>query len=267
MTSALLLLLVQGDDAARILAEMKEGIGARAVVERIDALFYVGSDGDRAGLERCKRTIATMRRGLARDFIRAEPKEPLKVYLFCGARSYERYCREVLKEEPTTPFGFYRSADRALVMNIETGTGTLAHELVHPLAAADFPGIPSWFNEGFASLYEQSTTREDGAIWGLVNWRLPNLQKGLEKVDLAALMKTTSAEFYGRDSGLNYAAARYLCLYLQERGLLPRFYREFRDGFERDRTGITQLEKVAGRRLAELQPDWKAWVGTLKFRE
>jgi len=263
--SLLLLAVLAQEDA--ILAEMRKGIGADAVVERVDALIFVGTDGDRPGLERCKRTIASMRRGLAKDFIKGEPVEPLKVYLFRGARSYERYCREVLKEEPTTPFGFYRSVDRALVMNIDTGTGTLAHELVHPLAAADFPGIPAWLNEGFASLYEQSTTRDDGTIWGLVNWRLPRLQKGLANVDLAALMKTTSAEFYGADSGLNYAAARYLCLYLQERGLLPGFYRAFRDTFETDRSGIRQLEKVAGRPLTDLEPDWKAWVGTLRFRE
>ena len=40
-------------------------------------------------------------------------------------------------------------------MNIDTGGGTLVHEIVHPFIAANFPECPAWFNEGLASLYEQ----------------------------------------------------------------------------------------------------------------
>ena len=71
-------------------------------------------------------------------------------------------------------FGFYMSGERKMVMNIATGTGTLAHELVHPLLAEDFPNVSSWFNEGFASLYEQSGSR-GSRMMGFVNWRLPGL--------------------------------------------------------------------------------------------
>jgi len=45
------------------------------------------------------------------------------------------------------------------------------HEIVHPFMAANFPDCPAWFNEGLASLYEQSSER-DGKIIGLTNWRL-----------------------------------------------------------------------------------------------
>lgn len=256
-----LLVLLQDD----IAADMKAKIGEGAVVEKADDIFYVGTDGTKAVVERGKRTLASMKRGLYKDFMKTKPVDPLKVYLFTTAESYEKFCRDHLGEEAGTPFGFYRSADRALIMNIDTGYGTLAHELVHPLAAADFPDIPSWFNEGFASLYEQSNSKDDGTIYGLVNWRLPGLQKSLDEVDLATLMKTSTREFYGRGSGLNYAAARYLCMYLQEQGQLPAFYKEFRDTHGADGTGITQLEKVTGKKVADLQAEWKEWVGTLKY--
>ena len=254
------------DEAAKIIAEMKERIGEGAIVEKVDKIFIVGTDDSRRRLNRCKRTVTSMQRGLYKDFLKKKPTKPLKVYLFKGEKSYKAYCEDYLNESPGTPFGFYRDSDRSLIMNIATGTGTLAHELVHPLAAADFEKIPAWFNEGFASLYEQSTTKTDGTIWGLVNWRLPGLKEGLEDVELAALMKTTTGKFYGRGSGLRYAAARYLCLYLQEQGKLPEFYRAFRDTFKKDKTGITQLEKVTGRTLADLEADWKKWVSKLRWR-
>ncbi len=254
------------EEAKKIVAKMEKQIGRGAIVEQIDKIFFVGTDGTQRSLDRCKGTIANMRKGLYKDFLKKKPTKPLKVYLFEGKKSYGAFCRDHLGEEPGTPFGFYRDSDRSLVMNIATGTGTLAHELVHPLAAADFAEIPAWFNEGFASLYEQSTSKCDGTIWGLVNWRLPGLQENLEDVELDEIMETSTSEFYGRGSGLRYAAARYLCMYLQEEGKLPEFYRSFRDTYDKDNTGITQMEKVTGQTLADLQTDWKKWVSKLKYR-
>lgn len=268
MSLVLALALQTVSDAAadELLKEMSGHIGDGAVVERVDDLYFVGSDGGGRVVDRGKRTLASMKRGLYKDFLKTKPAEPLKVYLFAGAESYEKFCRDVRGEEPGTPFGFYSSADRALIMNIDTGYGTLAHELVHPLAAADFPDIPAWFNEGFASLYEQSTSKDDGTIWGLVNWRLEGLQKNLDDVDLEAVMKTTTRQFYGSGSGFHYAQARYLCLWLQEEGKLPAFYAAFRDGYADDPTGISQFEKVTGKTPSAIQPDWKQWVAGLEFR-
>lgn len=262
---ALALQTISDETADAVLKEMSGHIGSGAVVERVDDLYFVGSDGGGRVVDRGKRTLASMKRGLYKDFLKAKPDKPLKVYLFSGAEPYEKFCRDVRGEEPGTPFGFYSSADRALIMNIDTGYGTLAHELVHPLAAADFPDIPSWFNEGFASLYEQSTSKDDGTIWGLVNWRLPALQRAIDDVDLVKLMKSSTREFYGRGSGFNYAQARYLCLWLQEQEKLPAFYAAFRDGYADDPTGLTQFEKATGRTVADVEAEWKEWAAGLKY--
>ena len=107
-------------------------------------------------------------------------------------------------------------------MNISTGGGTLVHEIVHPFVAANFPNCPAWFNEGLGSLYEQSGEVE-GEIHGFTNWRLPRLQEAIRKGKLASfktLCHTTDTEFYEKDRGTNYAQARYLCYYLQQKDLL-----------------------------------------------
>jgi len=73
-------------------------------------------------------------------------------------------------------FGYYQPAQQTLVMDVETGTGTLVHEMVHALAPFDFPDMPAWFREGLASLYERCTIVQNHRT-GHVNRPLPGLQE------------------------------------------------------------------------------------------
>jgi len=152
-------------------------------------------------------------------------------------------------------------------MNVSTGGGTLVHEIVHPFMAANFPACPAWFNEGLASLYEQSAER-DGHIVGLTNWRLRGLQRAIRSgtvPSLKELLHTSDSEFYGPRSGIYYAQARYLCYYLQERGLLREFYRRFRAGCASDPTGYRTLKEVLGEDdMGAFQRRWEAFVLALR---
>ena len=152
-------------------------------------------------------------------------------------------------------------------MNINTGTGTLVHEMTHALVRFDFAEIPSWFNEGLGSLYERCSLN-DKKILGYVNWRLPALQDAINDksyTSLDKLVKTNYDEFYGDRSDVNYAQARYLCMYLQGEGLLKSFYKLFRDTYKNDNTGKTQLEKITGKKINELDKDYVDWVKTLRY--
>ena len=200
---------------------------------------------------------------LERDFFEATLRHPIAIWLFRDAESYAHHARALFGETPETPYGYYSATHRALVMNIATGGGTLVHEIVHPYVEADFPGCPTWIDEGLGSLFEQCADR-DGHLRGLTNWRLPGLQKAIRAGRLPPfdeLVATTREEFYGADPGTNYGQARYLMYYLQEHGLLVRFYRAARDGHAGDPTGARALRAVLGREdLAEFQREWEAWV-------
>jgi len=191
------------------------------------------------------------------------------VWLFDSAPSYRRFAKKLFGSEPSTPFGYYSSTHRALVMNIATGGGTLVHEIVHPYVAENFPGCPSWLNEGLGSLYEQSAERE-GRIVGLTNWRLKGLQEAIEEtrtVPLDELLGTTTAQFYGANSGLHYAQARYLLYWLQQQGKLKEYWHAFRDAHIEDPTGLATFQKVAGvRDVAAFQKEWEQYVAGLVFR-
>ena len=154
-------------------------------------------------------------------------------------------------------------------MNIATGGGTLVHEIVHPFVEADFPGCPPWLNEGLGSLYEQSGERE-GRIVGYTNWRLAGLQRAIKENRVPPfedLLRANEHRFYEEDKGTNYAQARYLCYYLQEKGLLVRFYKEFRAARAADPSGYETLKSVLGEQdMAAFKVRWEAFVSGLVFQ-
>lgn len=201
---------------------------------------------------------------LEAEYFETRPSKVIEIWLFKNERTYRKGAKKFFNDEPETPYGYYSSEHDAMVMNIGPGAGTLVHEVVHPYIEANFPDGPAWFNEGLASLYERPTERK-GRIWGLPNWRLPNLKKEINEKTLPAmtrLLSTTPGEFYeaGFDS---YAYARYLLLYLQEQGKLTEFYKKF-VADEKDRTGKTALEDVLGEKLETFEPRWRRWAVALK---
>jgi hypothetical protein len=256
-------------DFQRHVRELKKklpGDGFTIVVAR--PFVVVGDESPDQVRRRAKETVEWAVEKLKAAYFEKDPTEILDIWLFKDKESYEKNAQKLFHTTPDTPYGYFSEADKALVMNIATGGGTLVHEIVHPFVAANFPRCPAWFNEGLGSLYEQSG-EENGAIHGYTNWRLPGLQKAIRRKRLPAfktLCATTSDEFYDDPHGTNYAQARYLLYYLQEKGLLRKFYRQFHAHRKQDPTGYDTLKKVLGRTdMAEFQKQWEDYVLKLEY--
>lgn len=236
----------------------------------VSPFVVIGDEPPADVRHRAKKTVQWAVKQLKAEYFAKEPEEILDIWLFKDKESYESHAKAMFRSKPDTPYGYYSSADKALVMNISTGGGTLVHEIVHPFVAADFPECPAWFNEGIASLYEQSG-EEKGCIHGYPNWRLPGLQKAIRKKQLISfkeLCATTTEEFYEKDRGGNYAQARYLCYYLQQQGLLQKYYKRFRANCQKDPTGYETLLEILGKKekdMAEFQKNWEAFVLKLRW--
>ena len=201
------------------------------------------------------------------DYFEKRPDEITTIFLFKDDNSYRYWAKKLYGDDDLSRFGYYKPSIKVMLMNISTGTGTLVHEMTHALVRFDFPDIPSWFNEGLGSLYERSSLN-NGQILGYVNWRLPALQKAINNdayTLLSALVKTSEDEFYGDKSDVNYAQARYLCMYLQENGLLKKYYKAFRDNYKNDQTGKSTLEKITGKSIDNLDKDYVEWVKGLRY--
>lgn len=224
----------------------------------------IGDEPADAVKEHSIRTVKWAVDKLKQEYFSKDPNEIIDIWLFKDAASYERNAQLLFGgNRPTTPYGYYSKIHKALVMDISTGGGTLVHEIVHPFVEANFPNCPPWFNEGLGSLYEQSGEVK-GRIHGFTNWRLHGLQFDIKGRRVPSFFKLTGMsvpEFYNFESGSHYAQSRYLLYYLQEKGLLTKFYRDFYKHRKTDPTGYETLRRVLGNvDMKVFKPKWEKYV-------
>ncbi|MEE8452252.1 MAG: hypothetical protein V3R99_10070 [Thermoguttaceae bacterium] len=219
--------------------------------------FVVAGDPSEQELHRrYHRSIAPAARAMAAAYFSTTPYEPVTILLFNREETYRRHAARLFGDRTVSRFGYYKPHLRVLLINTSTGDGPLWHELTHALMAFDFPDAPQWFAEGLASLHETGRITNDGShIEGQVNWRLGVLQEALQTGQLRSVESLmASDDFYGRDEHLHYAHARFVCLYLQHRGVLKPFYRQLRAG--RDATA----EVFPDRSLKKVDADFRTFA-------
>lgn len=227
-------------------ASIQERIGGNCQII-VRPPFVLAGEFDVDQLERYHRLLVSpIARALSTVYFDTPPTEPITILFFSGDQPFRDQARRLDRRSVGREYGYYHHADRRIVINAATGNGTLAHELTHALARDDFPEIPPWFDEGLAALHEQCEFSDDGLrLNGMSNWRLNVLLDAIQlsKLDsIEALISRPSIPPERAD--VDYAHARYFCLYLQSRRLLAPFYRKFRRAVETDPTGIVTLRKL-----------------------
>jgi hypothetical protein len=256
------------DRCAQLLAGWKDRFAEEKLNSVVAPPFVIAGDAPLDRIEGYRdHTILAATRCLQKQFFERHPTDPILILLFETEKPYRRLAKKWFDDSNVAYYGYFRH-DNVMMMNVGTGGGTLVHELTHALIKPDFPAVPSWFNEGLASLYEQCQFGRDDSIRGLENWRLPALQKAIKDDKLRPLKELVAdPRFYREDLvGLNYAQARYVMFYLQEKGLLQKFYRAFRDGAKDDATGLATLKSVIGpASLDDFEREWAKWVLGLRF--
>lgn len=213
-------------------------------------------------------TLRPSARALHTAYFSTLPDKAISVLLFADEASYSRYASELFGDEQVSVYGYYKPDHHTLVLNASTGRGTLVHELTHALASFDFPEMPDWFNEGLASLHEECRFRPVGSdLDGLPNWRLPGLQKAIRRGSLRSLPELLmEPDFRGSQIGLNYAHARYFCMFMQECGVLTEFYRRLKSTHSQDPAGLHAVRAVFGNPAwEELDARFRQWVLTLEY--
>lgn len=224
--------------------------------------LVIGNEAPEKVKRRGKDVVRWTRDLLLKDFFARAPSRLEEVWIFKDAATYEHASRALFSTEPETPYGYYLPSRRAMVMNIKPGYGTLTHELVHPFFEENWADGPSWLNEGLGSLFEFPGER-DGHFIGRLNWRLPAVQAAIRDGTvprISALVTTSSDAFYADETGVHYAMARYLCFWLQERGLLVDFVHRAQALKAKDPTGLQALGEVLGGAPDSFQREWQTFV-------
>ncbi len=225
--------------------------------------FVIVGDVSVAALDQHYReTILPTSRALSLMYFDHPPDEPISILLFATEKAYQQTAKRFDDRSTANYHGYYIRTDRRVMLNASTGSGTLSHELTHALGHFDFPAMPEWFDEGLASLYEECSFTSDGLqLVGHSNWRLNHLLNAMHRRKLDSLEALLGArKFRSERQEIDYAQARYLCLYLQERNVLPLFYRKFRANSATDPSGMQTLREVfAQTSLDPIDRDFRNW--------
>ncbi|MFN0054678.1 MAG: hypothetical protein ACKV0T_21100 [Planctomycetales bacterium] len=227
--------------------------------------FVLAGDLSEAELDRLYRDhVQPVTEALWRAYFDQRPNRTVSIIALSNEATFREVARTLDGYETSAYAGYTQRGAMRIVVNLETGTGTLAHELAHVLAVFDFPGMPEWFDEGLAALHEESQFSADRlTLEGTSNWRCQLLRDALRSGEIPSLADVLqSRSIRGDSERLNYAVVRSVCLYLQERGVLSHYYRKLRAAAATDRTGVATLcELLGATSLEQVDEEFQSWIG------
>jgi tetratricopeptide (TPR) repeat protein len=248
---------IQRRAADRTLAALKRQLRAGYLFE-IDeqAKLVFATNTDQATLVALKKTLGAQARSLWQQVFDHKPDQYISVVL----PSMDDYRRMV----PMPGVGgFYNGGSRILTA-MRMGQ-IMAHEFTHALHDADKDAVgqehPIWLVEGLAVVFESATFEGDSLV-PRDNHRLPYLQAAARRDRLIALEKLLKMDqrAFISQAVLAYGQSGSVLLWLAEQGLLKKFYQTYKGGFEKDATGKAALEATLGKKLAQIESEWKQWM-------
>jgi hypothetical protein len=250
------------------LSRAGEGFRARRVEP-----FVVLSNGSPELLDDAERTVLSIREMLRQDpFFDHEPP-PTSIWLYphwgafvSGLASlgmplvdtpfYSVMARATLQEK-----AYYTDRTREIftyASGRESGRDTLVHEMVHAYVRADHANVPSWMNEGLATLFERVELDDRGRlrleVAPIVTLRLV---LALERGAIPSFRELARAGYWafhrGGDESTNYRLSAHVLELLERRGVLRHFYREYwTRNAARDPDGVLLLADLLEIDVADL---------------
>jgi len=185
-------------------------------------------------------------RALQSTYFQHTPKQPISIVICSTEAEFRRLAREWDGHTEAGYHGYYQRDKRRILLDLQAGYGSLAHELTHALTQADCEHLPEWFDEGLGALHEDATlTANNKGLIGLPNWRCRVTQQALQSGQLPSLLDLTEPNrFRTGHVEVRYAMARSLCLFLQDERLLVPFYKALRKRPQDDLSGLKTLCQI-----------------------
>ncbi len=204
--------------------------------------------------------IAPVTRALNATYFERAPQQPITIIVCSTEELFRRLATAWDGHLDPGYHGYYQRDKRRILLDLEAGNGSLAHELTHALSQADCERLPEWFDEGLGALHEEATYAAGGLR--LPNWRCRLTQQAARSGKLPSFAAFADPlKFRAGDVGLNYAVARSLCLFLQDRKVLTQYYKELRTRSRSDALGMATLCRVLRvKNETQAQGQFLTWI-------
>ena len=233
--------------------------------------FAVLTFTDENKFSRIKRYTETLLHAMDTLFIPSE--EITKVYIFDTkedlALYLKRICGDTVKVQSN--MGFYHRPSKTIVCSMEWGLGWVGDLLIRVRLNNDFMettsvGPNKWFQLGFISLLYNSFRTPYGDFKGLntLSYYRPIVQKTVEENKCLPLRKLLSNEYNpNRVNGDSVRRqGREFLAYLLSKDYLFDFYKNYRNTFHQDPSGISAVEKTTGTSIENVEKEWLEWLMT-----
>lgn len=181
-----------------------------------------------------------------------------------GYQGFSRFTKKVHGRGAGGRIAYFNPLDFSVVSWMAVNNGPLYHQIVHAMLLQDYPQIPVWLSEGFASMFEESGHQ----FMPMDNYRLLYLQQATKYRKMLSLQDliTSSKDDYesGSQSMLYGATARYFTMFLREKGWLETIYSELKKSNSNDPEIVNHvLVQKTGYGLSALDIQFNSW---LKYR-
>lgn len=211
--------------------------------------------------------IAPVARALQATYFERQPQHPITIVVCSTEDLFRQLAAEWDGHLEPGYHGYYQRDKHRILLDLEAGNGSLAHELTHALTQCDCEHLPEWFDEGLGALHEEATYAPGSQrLVGLPNWRCRLTQQAARAGKLPSITSLANPQtFRSGDVGLNYAVSRSICLFLQERQVLTAYYKALRTRPRSDAQGMTTLCRVLGvQSEAQAQRQFANWINRKK---
>ncbi|MBI3886712.1 MAG: hypothetical protein HY302_13420 [Opitutae bacterium] len=193
-----------------------------------------------------------------RDFIKTDFDYPITVLVLPDRASFQRFLRREFAESNPPNFGIYLPRFKLFATYEDSGWGTFAHEIMHPLVENNLKARPPWAVEAIPSFFEKFFGYQEGnsmvVVWGFHNpWRLEALGSKLTTVDLDRLVT-------GREprTGYDTSELRLISTFLWQHG---KFKRMLQLISEQNFGGYSNyLEAAMELPMKSILPLWKTYL-------
>jgi len=196
-----------------------------------------------------------------RDFFKAEFDYPIRVLVTEDFATHRTLVSEQFGvTDPTMGIFLYKY--NLFATYEDSGLGTFAHEIMHPLVERNLKDRPEWAIEGIPTFFEKfyGYWRGDELIvnWGFQNpWRIKQLGTDLARLDLPGILATTRAE--ERES-----EQRLVSIFLWEQGKFKQFLDLVKS---RDKNGYdSRFEAAMGMPIGRVIPLLQDYLARIAAR-
>lgn len=202
-----------------------------------------------------------------REFFKAEFNYPIRVLVLEDRANFKDFLRTELHIEDPPNFGMYFSRFNMFVSFEDSGLGTFAHEILHPLVERNLTDRPLWAMEGIPTFFEKfyGYWRDDElvAYWGFQNpWRIQQLGTNLTHLDLTQVIADPEHTSAFSAVERQESSWRMVSVFLWQQGRFKRFLRLIQ---ARDKAGYpTYFEGSMGMPIEKIVPLWKEYLARVE---